>query len=156
MNPKQRITGASPIMRTLCAAMAMTFLACASRSVGRGLPRSIVVAYAYGRWFNGSRFEWGTLNVEIDRFVSGPRDVERIVDLRGYVVPPLGEAHNHNLGPSANVGEQIARSNGFDSSSNRANWFLHRPLAAKVSGRCRHRHSGHRLLDRGTARTCGR
>jgi imidazolonepropionase-like amidohydrolase len=88
----------------------MALLACASSSLGRGPPRSVVVAYANGRWFNGSEFESGTLYVENDRFVTGPRDVDRTVDLGGgYVVPPFGEAHNHNVGPSANVAEQIRR-----------------------------------------------
>jgi hypothetical protein len=59
------------------------------------------VAYVNGRWFDGSRFVTRTMWVANDRFVSRPNHVDSTVDLGGgYVVPPFGEAHNHNIEPS--------------------------------------------------------
>jgi hypothetical protein len=62
-----------------------------------------------GRWFDGEKFvarkawsEWGRL-----RF-SRPANVEAVVDLQGgYAIPPLCEAHNHNLGGDDQNAEAI-------------------------------------------------
>src|SRR5688572_32392019 len=62
-----------------------------------------------GRWFDGEKFvgrrvwsEWGRL-----RF-SKPANVEAVVDLEGgYAIPPLCEAHNHNLGGDDQNAEAI-------------------------------------------------
>ena len=97
----------SPIGRNLLSAVAMAMLACAPRSV---VPGSSVVAYVNGQWFDGSGFKSGTLYVENERFIARPSRVDRTVDLRGgYVVPPFGEAHNHNVEASANVAQQLGR-----------------------------------------------
>jgi hypothetical protein len=65
--------------------------------------------FAHGRWFDGQKFV-------ARRFYSvggiltakRPAQVERVFDLAGkYVVPPFGEAHNHNLDWSSP--EQFAR-----------------------------------------------
>ena len=60
-----------------------------------------VVAYINGQWFDGTRFAPRTMWVSNDRFVNRPNRVDSTVDLAGgYVVPPFGEAHNHNVEPS--------------------------------------------------------
>jgi adenine deaminase len=57
-----------------------------------------IVAYVNGRWFDGSRFVTRTMWVSNGRFVSRPDHVDSTVDLGGgYVIPPFGEAHNHNI-----------------------------------------------------------
>ena len=62
-------------------------------------PSSKPYEFIDGRWFDGRKFRDG-------RFYSHggvlttkrPARVERVFDLAGrYVVPPFGEAHNHNL-----------------------------------------------------------
>ncbi len=51
------------------------------------------------RWFDGERFRQGTLYVDQGRFVAKrPKRLQRRMNLREqYLVPPLAEAHNHNL-----------------------------------------------------------
>ncbi len=53
----------------------------------------------HARWFDGEKLQSGTLYVEDGRFVEKrPRKVNRLLELRGQtLVPPLAEAHNHNL-----------------------------------------------------------
>lgn len=52
-----------------------------------------------GRWFDGRTFVARTMFVEQGRFVARrPARVDSVIDLTGrFVVPPFGEAHNHNI-----------------------------------------------------------
>ncbi len=69
------------------------------------------IAFTNGRWFNGRAFEprvmysvAGILRTE------RPSAIDTTVDLQGgYVVPPFGEAHNHNVEGSARVDAVLAR-----------------------------------------------
>lgn len=58
-----------------------------------------IVEYLNGHWFDGDSFEpgrWYAIDGRLSR--SAPRSADRVHDLRGgYVLPPLAEAHNHNL-----------------------------------------------------------
>ena len=64
-------------------------------------PSSPVVAYKNGRWFMGAAFEARTMYVQGDRFIERPERIDSVVDLGGgYVVPPFGEGHNHNVDPT--------------------------------------------------------
>lgn len=56
-------------------------------------------ALVNGRWFDGRRFVARTLYVERGVFSSRPlANVDSVIDLGGdFVVPPFGEAHNHNI-----------------------------------------------------------
>lgn len=51
------------------------------------------------QWFDGKEFRRGTLYVEDGRFVAQkPKRVNRRMEIKGqFLIPPLGEAHNHNL-----------------------------------------------------------
>lgn len=57
------------------------------------------VALVNGQWFNGRSFERRTVYSVAGRFTATrPARVDTTVDLTGtWVVPPLGEAHNHNV-----------------------------------------------------------
>lgn len=57
-------------------------------------------AFANGQWFDGKRFVARTLYSVDGTFTSRkPARVDRTLDLSGsWVVPPFGEAHNHNIG----------------------------------------------------------
>jgi hypothetical protein len=57
------------------------------------------VALTNGHWFNGTTFEARTVYSVDGRFTSArPIRVDTTVDLAGtWVVPPFGEAHNHNV-----------------------------------------------------------
>lgn len=58
------------------------------------------VALVNGHWFNGKSFEAREFYSVNGRFTSKkPARVDRTLDLAGlWIVPPFGEAHNHNLG----------------------------------------------------------
>jgi hypothetical protein len=57
------------------------------------------VQYANGHWFTGSTFErqvWYSINGLLTK--TAPPKIDSVVNLdNGYVVPPFGEAHNHNV-----------------------------------------------------------
>jgi predicted amidohydrolase YtcJ len=86
----RRMHGAPPSI-LLIAVFAATALAQQATSIA-------VVAYENGRWFTGSTFESRTMYVRGDRFIDRPTQTDSVVDLAGgYVMPPFGEAHNHNV-----------------------------------------------------------
>jgi hypothetical protein len=57
------------------------------------------IAFTGGHWFDGAEFRSNTLYASDGRFTDQrPVSIDTVVDLRGlYVVPPFGEAHNHNI-----------------------------------------------------------
>lgn len=67
--------------------------------------------FANGNWFDGQSFVRRTFYSAGGRLTSKrPSRVDRVFDLSGkYVVPPFGEAHNHNLDWSSD--ERFARIN---------------------------------------------
>jgi amidohydrolase family protein len=67
--------------------------------------------FANGNVFDGQKFVRRTFYTEGNRLTSKrPARVDRVFDLSGkYVVPPFGEAHNHNLDWSSD--ERFARVN---------------------------------------------
>ena len=67
--------------------------------------------FANGNWFDGQKFVRRTFYTAGNRLTSKrPPRVDRVFDLTGkYVVPPFGEAHNHNLDWSSD--ERFARVN---------------------------------------------
>jgi len=67
--------------------------------------------FANGNWFDGQRFGQRTFYSVAGVLSSKrPSRIDRVFDLNGkYVVPPFGEAHNHNLDWSSD--ERFARVN---------------------------------------------
>ncbi|HSE32681.1 MAG TPA: amidohydrolase family protein [Pyrinomonadaceae bacterium] len=67
--------------------------------------------FANGNWFDGQKFVRRTFYSVSGMLTSKqPAQVDRVFDLSGkYVVPPFGEAHNHNLDWSSD--ERFARVN---------------------------------------------
>ena len=61
------------------------------------------LALINGQWFNGSGFEPRTVYSVDGRFTSArPARLDRTLDLAGaWIVPPFGEAHNHNIDGAA-------------------------------------------------------
>ena len=56
------------------------------------------VAYTNAKWFDGTKFVSRTMYARDGVFVRKPDQVDETVDLGGgWVVPPFGEAHNHNV-----------------------------------------------------------
>lgn len=57
------------------------------------------IALLNGQWFNGKAFEPRTVYSVNGRFTAKkPTRMDRTLDLAGtWIVPPFGEAHNHNL-----------------------------------------------------------
>ena len=70
-----------------------------------------VTAFTNGRWFDGHSFRKRT-GYAVSRFLSfrRPSHVDAVVDLKGgFVVPPFGEAHNHNVEPLNKMDALIQR-----------------------------------------------
>lgn len=68
--------------------------------VRTGAPvRRLNYEFANGRWFDGQKFVIGKFYTVGGRLASKrPARVDSVIDLNGkYVVPPFGEAHNHNV-----------------------------------------------------------
>src|SRR6185295_3852311 len=67
--------------------------------------------FTNGNWFDGQKFVVRKFYSVAGVFTSRkPATVDQVVDLSGkYIVPPFGEAHNHNLDWSSD--EQFARIN---------------------------------------------
>lgn len=60
---------------------------------------SRIYKFENGNWFDGKRFEPGTFySVHGVLSKNKPNTVDKVVDLKGgYVIPPFGDAHTHNL-----------------------------------------------------------
>lgn len=69
------------------------------------------IAFTNGRWFNGRDFEPREMYAVNGVFQSRrPSAVDTTVDLQGgWVVPPFGEAHNHNIDGSSRTDATLAR-----------------------------------------------
>lgn len=100
----------------LTAALLHTALGCAPvRPRAGARPRAPVrvptLAFVRGRWFTGDAFAERTVYAVGGVFAdAAPARVDSMVDLAGaYVVPPFGEAHNHNVEPSRRADALLAR-----------------------------------------------
>jgi hypothetical protein len=69
------------------------------------------IAFTNGRWFNGRGFEPRVMYAVDGLFqTQRPGAVDTTIDLQGgYVVPPFGEAHNHNVEGSSRTDATLAR-----------------------------------------------
>jgi hypothetical protein len=70
-----------------------------------------VLAFTGGRWFTGERFEAKPAFV-VDGVLTfePPARVDSTIDLvGGYIVPPFGEAHNHNVEHSSRIERTVAQ-----------------------------------------------
>ncbi|MGH9201766.1 MAG: hypothetical protein ACRD2A_11090 [Vicinamibacterales bacterium] len=69
------------------------------------------IAFTNGRWFNGQGFEQRVMYAVNGVFqTQRPAAVDTMLDLQGgYVVPPFGEAHNHNIEGSSRTDVTLAR-----------------------------------------------
>lgn len=67
------------------------------------------IQFINGQWFDGKRFTSQSFYA-VDGMLTHkkPRIVEEVVDLQnGYVVPPYGDAHTHNLDAPYNIQQQV-------------------------------------------------
>jgi len=79
-------------MKTLTARLAVLFAVIPTAAIAND-------AYVNGNWYNGSEFIGRTVYV-VDAQITftAPEEVDSTHDLAGaYVIPPFGEAHNHDL-----------------------------------------------------------
>lgn len=76
-----------------------------------GAQRNVVIAFTNGSWFNGASFETRTgYSIGGRLTFRRPTHIDRTIDLKGgFVIPPFGEAHNHNVEPINKVDALIAR-----------------------------------------------
>ena len=91
----------------VAAGLIVLALACArQRNPAAGAP---VVAYTNAQCFTGRVFAACRLFVSGQRFVAPVERPDSVIDLTGgWVVPPFGEAHNHNLEPSSRLDSTLA------------------------------------------------
>ncbi len=101
------------LVACLTAALLQTSLGCApARPRPDVAPRvgARTLAFVRGRWFTGDAFTERTVYAVGGVFADAAARVDSVVDLAGaYVVPPFGEAHNHNVGPSRRLDALLAR-----------------------------------------------
>lgn len=90
------------VVAFLCVAVASSAAASAAEPSYR---------FGNGLWFDGQRFVRRTVYASERRLqFTSPAKVDHVVDLSGaFVIPPLCEAHNHNLGSDFENAEKIAR-----------------------------------------------
>ncbi len=84
---------------SLKSVLAVAALTAAASSALSSPAQTHAVEYRDGRWFDGQGFQRGTWYA-VDGVLTQqrPARVDSVRDLRGgYVIPPLAEAHNHNL-----------------------------------------------------------
>ncbi|HZG51517.1 MAG TPA: amidohydrolase family protein [Pyrinomonadaceae bacterium] len=72
-------------------------------------PAPLTYKFINGQWFDGKGFQRKTFyssgGVLVER---EPRKVDEAIDLQGgFVVPPFGDAHNHNIEKEYNLAKQI-------------------------------------------------
>ena len=72
----------------------------AQRTSGLSVPAAgPALAFVNGAWFTGSRFESRTIySVNGVLATRAPAHIDRTIDLAGgFVIPPFGDSHTHNL-----------------------------------------------------------
>ncbi len=86
---------------------ALTLLMLSSTAAGA----QSAIEFTRGRWFNGRDFDARVMYAENGVFQSRrPATVDTTIDLAGgFVVPPFGEAHNHNIEGSSRTDATLAR-----------------------------------------------
>src|SRR5687768_4146749 len=74
-------------------------------------PVSKTYGFINGNWFDGQHFENKRFYSVRGVFTAQkPVRVDSVIDLTGkYVIPPFGEAHNHNIEYSGRIGEVIRK-----------------------------------------------
>ena len=111
------------LRRIAGAVAALASAACYKAGPGNGAPSSIAPAvvrssqagpsYAFvnGRWLTRGRFEQQTFySVNGVLRTSRPALVDSTIDLRGgYVIPPFGDAHTHNLDGAFNLDTVVSK-----------------------------------------------
>ncbi|HKO59759.1 MAG TPA: amidohydrolase family protein [Pyrinomonadaceae bacterium] len=72
-------------------------------------PRAKVHEFINARWFDGEKFRSGHFySIGPVLAFNRPARIDSVTDLGGnYVIPPFGEAHNHNVEYSARIDEVI-------------------------------------------------
>lgn len=76
-----------------------TFLLFTGKIVSAQLQKIKIYAFTNGSYFDGTSFKNKTIYT-IDGRISfkKPADIDSIIDVSGkYIIPPFGEAHNHNV-----------------------------------------------------------
>lgn len=93
------------ICNYLIFALVIILCSCAAKKDSR-----LVYQFTNGHWYDGVKFRNSSFySVDGIFYEKKPRSsVSREIDLKGrYVIPPLGEAHNHNLG-GGDISDTIA------------------------------------------------
>ncbi len=88
------------VIAVICAAGNLLFVEAPGRAAGlASAPAFKQYALVNGRWFNGHQFQEDRFYVVDGRLTrKQPAHVDETIDLQaGFVVPPFGEAHNHNV-----------------------------------------------------------
>src|SRR5687768_284362 len=93
-------------MRKLIMALALLVpFSMAEAQVVNGPPQGKIYEFTNGQWFDGQKFVVKKFYTVGGKLTSRkPLRVDSVIDLSGkYVVPPFGEAHNHNVAQSTRL-----------------------------------------------------
>ena len=92
-------SGRASRINMLALVVVWLWAAAASAQVASSLQSAPTLELTNGNWFDGRSFERKTAYTVGGRLTfRRPAHVDRTIDLRqGFVVPPFGEAHNHNV-----------------------------------------------------------
>jgi imidazolonepropionase-like amidohydrolase len=92
-------------MRKFIPLLLFALIAAAAPSQGQTASAPKSYEFSDGRWFDGQKFVSRTFYSVNGRLTSRkPARVDSVIDLAGkYVVPPFGEAHNHNVAQSSRL-----------------------------------------------------
>jgi hypothetical protein len=101
------------VMKVTIKVLLLSSLLCAFSSTKRleaQTTRTSNIELANGLWFNGKSFEARMMYSVDGRFASHkPSRIDTVIDLTGtFIVPPFGEAHNHNVGTGVEDWEKKA------------------------------------------------
>ncbi len=97
--------GVSALWCLLTSALLASMFGCAGGAGPQAVPSAKSYAFVHGQWFDGEGFQpetWYAVQGRLTR--QAPSDPVETVNLSGlYMVPPFGEAHNHNVEGTWNV-----------------------------------------------------
>lgn len=87
------------IAATAAACLALWSSAPPARAENYKASPAMAIELRHAQWFDGQKLQRGSLYIQDGRFTAQrPKKVNRLMELRGqFLVPPLAEAHNHNL-----------------------------------------------------------
>lgn len=99
MSPRPVAGLLAPLAGVLSGALVSVALMTGAQAADFKASPEMAIELRHAQWFDGEKLQRGTLYIDDGVFTDKrPRKVNRLMELKGQtLVPPLAEAHNHNL-----------------------------------------------------------